>query len=135
MFLGNTQKNELLDELKFLSLRGFTTATEAIKDIETNESNAECLDFTDPDNQQIGIKITDDVWLYSQQDKMDYDYYNDNDLDVKTYKTQTIELIDYDDDDIDDMVSAFYSDLDTLKKENGDSWKQITLECIFETYD
>lgn len=128
MYLSQTQKNELLDELRYLCVD-----TKEIKlDIEKNGVNAECLDFTDVDNQQVCIKISDDVYIYSQQNKMFYDWYTDDKRDVKEYKTDTIILEEHTTEEIESMISGFYDSLDDLKAENGEKWKQIACECIFE---
>ena len=128
MYLSQTQKNELLDELQYL----YIDTKEIELDIEKNGVNAECLDFTDVDNQQVCIKISDGVYVYSQQDKMFYNWNTDNEKDVKEYKTDTIILEEHTTEEIESMISGFYDSLDDLKAENGEKWKQIVCECIFE---
>ena len=128
MYLSQTQKNELLGELQYL----YIDTKEIELDIEKNGVNAECLDFTDVDNQQVCIKISDDVYIYSQQNKMFYDWYTDDKRDVGEYKTDTIILEEHTTEEIENMISGFYDSLDDLKAENGEKWKQIACECIFE---
>lgn len=128
MYLSQTQKNELLDELRYL----YIDTKEIESDIEKNGAEAECLDFTDVDNQQVCIKISDDVYIYSQQNKMFYDWYTDDKRDVGEYKTDTIILEEHTTEEIESMISGFYDSLDDLKTENGEKWKQIVCECIFE---
>jgi len=82
MFLGKSQKEEIIRELKFVAASD-EIAIDLIREIEKDGVDAKCLSFTDVDNQQVAIKITEDIWIYSQQDKFFYDWYEDNERDVK----------------------------------------------------
>ena len=130
MFLGITQKNEIIRELKFCL--DSNLSEQLTKDILNNGVKAKCLDFTDVDNQQVAIKITDDTWLYSQQDKFFYNWNEDNERDVEEYKTDTICLSDYLESEVEKEVKYFYKSLQQLKEECKQNWKQIACECIFE---
>ena len=114
MFLGTTQLNQLLIDLN-LNLHKFDNVKDIIQD-----------------NQQICIEINEDVYIYSQQTAMFYDWSEDNERDVEDYFTETYDLTELSDDEIDDGVVGFYGSLDALKKEIPDNWKQIAVECIFE---
>jgi len=57
MFLGNTQKQEIILELKIAS------RDDLVKELEENGVKAEILDFTDVDNQQLCIKLSEDVYM------------------------------------------------------------------------
>lgn len=127
MFLGNTQKKELAKELK-LALR-----EDLVFDIEKNGVNSSLLDFTDVDNQQICIKLNEDKFIYSQQTKFFYDWFRDNDIDVKDYYTDTIDLSILSEKEIRSEISGFYGSIEEVKEIYGDSYKQILAECIFET--
>jgi len=131
MFLGKTQKEEIIRELKFVAASN-EIAIDLIREIEKDGVDAKCLSFTDVDNQQVAIKITEDIWIYSQQDKFFYDWYEDSERDVTEYKTDTIDLADYSVSEVDKNVKYFYSSLEKLKEECKQSWKQIACECIFE---
>ena len=63
---------------------------------------------------------------------MFYDYNKDNDRDVEDYFTETYNLSELSDEDINEGVIGFYDSLDALKKELPSDWKQIAIECIFE---
>jgi hypothetical protein len=129
MFLGKTQKEEIVKELK---LYGGETSIGMIEEIEKYGANAKCLSFTDVDNQQVAVKVTEDIWIYSQQEKFFYDWDKDNERDVKEYTTDTIDLADYSANEIESNVMYFYDSLEEMKKECKQNWKQIACECIFE---
>lgn len=131
MFLGNTQKKELLKELNF-NLHKFNNVRDIIEDLREKGGDSEYLSCTDEDNQQICIVLSDDVYIYSQQTAMFYDYSEDNEKDVEDYYTETYDLTELSDNEIDNGVVGFYGSLDALKKEIPDNWKQIAIECIFE---
>jgi len=126
MFLGETQKNEILRELKF------TKDTEQIaQDIQEKGVESEFIDFIDPSNQQIAIKVGKHDWIYSEQRAVGYSY-KDSDIDVEDYFTETMRLEDYTEAELRKDVVAYYSSLEKLKEEVGESWEQIALECVFE---
>ncbi|WP_152184422.1 hypothetical protein [Sulfurimonas indica] len=129
MFLGKTQKEEIIMELKII---GDEASVGTIEEIEKYGVDAECLLFTDVDNQQVAIKITEDIWIYSQQDKFFYDWHEDSERDAREYKTETINLADYSVSEVENNVKYFYDSLEKMKKECKQDWKQIACECIFE---
>lgn len=131
MFLGNTQLKELLVELN-LNLHKFDNVKDIIEDLKRKGPNSGYLSFTDLDNQQVCIKLSEDTFIYSQQTAFTYDWNEDNDRDVEDYFTETYDLTELSLDEINEGISGFYSSLDVLKKEVPDNWKQIAAECIFE---
>lgn len=128
MFLSNTQKQEIIFELKASS------RDDLVEEINKNGAKSTILDFTDPDNQQICIKLSEDVYIYSQQDKFFYNWYEDNDTDVEDYHTEKIDLSILSSDEIKSGISGFYTSVDEVKKTYGEDYKMILAECIFETY-
>lgn len=101
-------------------------------DIKEKGALSEYLSFTDVDNQQVCIKLSEDVYIYSQQTYIGYSYYTDNKKDVGVYYTETYDLRNYNEEEIEDLISGYYDSLENLKEEVPDNWKQIALECIFE---
>lgn len=130
VFLGETQKNELLFELNLNSCSFNVKAI--MDDIKEKGALSEYLSFTDVDNQQVCIKLSEDVYIYSQQTYIGYSYYTDNKKDVGVYYTETYDLRNYNEEEIEDLISGYYDSLENLKEEVPDNWKQIALECIFE---
>ena len=131
MFLGKTQLDELLIELN-LNLHQFDNVKDIIEDLKEKGGDSKYLSCTDQDNQQICIEINEDVYIYSQQTAMFYDYNEDNERDVEDYFTETYNLSELSDEEINEGVMGFYDSLDALKKMTPDNWKQIAAECIFE---
>jgi len=131
MFLGNTQLEQIIRELK-LNSHISENINLIIKDIQKNNIDSKYLDFTDQDNQQICIQISKDVYIYSQQTYLFYDWNTHNDKDVEEYYTETYNLALLTKSDIEEGISGFYPSLDALKKDAGEDWKQIAIECIFE---
>lgn len=131
MFLGKTQLEQLLTELN-LNLHKFDNVKNIIDDLNDKGAVSKYLSYTDQDNQQICIEINEDVYIYSQQTAMMYDWREDNDRDVENYYTETYNLSELSDEEINKGISGFYSSLEVLKKEVPDNWKQIIAECIFE---
>jgi hypothetical protein len=127
MFLSDTQKQEIIFELKAAS------RDDLVKEIKENGAEAQILDFTDVDNQQLCIKLSEDVYVYSQQSKFFYDWNTDNEIDVEEYYTDTIDLSMLTEKEIKSGISAFYGSIDKIQKIHGDDYKQIIAECIFET--
>lgn len=142
MFLGETQKQEILRELNLLSLISgeypvlsndyYPNIDSIIADIEENGVESKYILLTDVDNQQIAIKVTDDIWIYSEQDCFEYSCHKHNDIDVEEYITEKINFKDYTLEEIENAVKGYESSLEAHKKIYGDDWKQIALECIFE---
>ena len=131
MFLGNTQLEQLLSELS-LNLHQFDNVKDIIEDLKEKDVKSNYLDFTDVDNQQLCIKLDENTFIYSQQTLLFYDWDLDNDKDIKDYFTETYNLSDLSDEEINKGISGFYSSLEVLKKELPTNWKQIAIECIFE---
>ena len=96
MFLGKTQLDELLTELN-LNLHKFDNVKDIIEDLKEKGGDSKYLSGTDPDNQQICIEINEDVYIYSQQTAMFYDYNEDNERDVEDYFTETYNLSEFSD--------------------------------------
>ena len=126
MFLGKTQKEEIIFELR-ANLRD-----DLVEEINKNGVKSTILDFTDPDNQQICIKLNEDTYIYSQQNKLFYDYYEDNNTDVKEYYTETINLFIFSSEEIKNGINAFYNSIDKVQEIYGEDYKRILAECIFE---
>lgn len=131
MFLGKTQLDELLIELN-LNLHQFDNVKNIIEDLKEKGCDSKYLSYTDQDNQQICIEINEDVYIYSQQTAMFYDWSEDNENDVEDYFTETYNFSELSDEDINKGISGFYSSFEVLKKEVPGNWKQIAVECIFE---
>ncbi len=125
-FLGKTQKEEIIAELKIARRQ------DIIKSIEDKGSGSPFLDFTDVDSQQIGIKINDETFIYSQANKFMYSWEEDNNKDVEDYSTDTICLSDFDENEISNKISGHYDSIEEIKKEYKDDYKRIVAECIFE---
>jgi len=80
--------------------------------------------YTDIDTEQVGIKLSDDVWLYSEKDE---------DNSQEPYRTEFMFWSDFNTKDAQtDAISGYYSSIEEVKKIYGDEWKQIVLECAFE---
>ena len=131
MFLGKTQLEELLAELN-LNLHKFDNVKNIIEDLKEKGADSKYLSYTDQDNQQICIEINEDVFIYSQQTAMFYDWNVDNENDVEDYFTETYNFSELPDEDINNCISGFYSSLEVLKNDLPNDWKQIVIECIFE---
>lgn len=129
MFLGNTQVEEIINELMINSKR--FPVSEIIEDVKSKGSSSQFIKFTDPDNQQICIKLSDEVYIYSQQDAEVFDEEMKN-IDVEDYFTNTIDVEELDKFQIKEGISGFYSSLDELKDIYSGDWKQILAECVFE---
>lgn len=124
------QLEDILDELSMLVSYN-KNIQNVIDDIVINGLKSNYVSLTDPSTEQIGIKITEDIWLYSQNDDYIVDGHSVLDGEYE-YETYLLDLSLYKKEDFDKFVSGYYKNLDQLKKENGDSWKQIALECAFE---
>ncbi|MCT7648936.1 hypothetical protein [Aliarcobacter butzleri] len=129
-FLGETQKNELLLELNLNSSK--FNVKKIMDDVKEKGALSEYLSFTDVDNQQVCIELSENVYIYSQQTLPGYDWNTDNERDVKSYYTETYNFEDFSEKLIGPAISGFYSSLDELKQLVPNNWKQIALECIFE---
>lgn len=130
MFLSDTQQEKIVDELQYLSVR-FPIVVDIILDIKTKGADSEYLESTDASYQQICIKIDEDTFVYSEQALFGYSALQHSDKDVLLYKTETMEFSDYED-DIESIVSGYYTNLDEVKEIYAENWKQIALECAFE---
>ena len=128
--INRKQIDEITDELNSL-LTYNKNIQVIINDILKNNINSQYLSVTDPDMAQVGIKITDDIWLYSQSD----DYIVDGESIISEdydYDTDLMDFTQYSDEDIQNSVSGYNKDIDDVKKNYGHDWKQVALECAFE---
>lgn len=104
---------------------------------------------TDPDNFQFGREIRGGVYQFKEFNRNEYSgtylelkrFYVGSELDealAKDWDSQwywidaEINLSDYSEPEIENYISAYYSDLDELKEIYGDDWMWIAAECIFE---
>ena len=103
---------------------------------------------TDPDNFQFGRMIREGVYEFKEFDRNNYSekfaellkkHYEEADNVIEgvfndsDYWTEIqVSLVDYNDVEIDNHVSAYYSSLEKLKEECGEDWMWIAAECIFE---
>jgi hypothetical protein len=132
MFLSITQKEQLLKELKYAIVCGHNHLQKVSTDITEKGSDSEYLLFTDPDSQQVAIKVNDDIWIYSEHDIAPYCWDEHNDVDVEYYRTETMNFDDYTTEELEHWVKAYQKSLESHKEVYGDDWKQIALECVFE---
>ena len=130
-YLSETQKNELLRELQ-LNDGGFNT-TSIAADIMEKGVDSHHLMFTDVSNQQVAIKLSDEVFIYSEQRSWPYDGVTDDEKDTGDYFAETMDFNEYRS-EIEQLraVSGYYDTIDEVKELYGDDWKQIILECDFE---
>ena len=75
--------------------------------------------FIDPATEQVGIKLDDERWLYSE-------------IDSDGYRATIMDFADYTEKDLENGISGYYANLEEVKEAYGDDWKQIVLECLFE---
>ena len=129
MFLGNTQKKQILQTLRSASF-SYPQAIEIANNIESYGIESEYISVTDADNQQLSIKLDEGVYLYSQQCHFFYNY-DLSDTDVKAYITEVLDFEDYKD-SIENDISAYYDSLDEIKELYKEDYKMIALECIIE---
>ena len=133
MFLGDTQKQQILDELKLLQTTNkYAQINDVITDIENKGVQSKYILLTDPDNQQIAVKVSDDIWIYSEQDSIDYSWEENNDIDIEDYETQILSFHNFKSEELEEAVAGYEDSLDSLKSIYGTGWKQIALECVFE---
>lgn len=86
----------------------------------------ENLKFTDLDTEQLAIKISEDIWLYSEYDE-------NNILLAEPYRTEFMYFDDFSTTEFqEDAISGYYGSIDEVKEIYGNDWKQILLECAFE---
>lgn len=125
---GKHTKKEIIFELKAV-LRD-----DLAREIEKNGAKSSILNFTDVDNQQICIKLDENVYIYSQQNEFFYNCYTDNDTDIKAYYTEKIDLSILSLEGIKNEISGFYNSIEEVKKIYAKNYKQILAECIFENH-
>lgn len=98
---------------------------------------------TDPDSHQYGREVYGDRYEFKEFDRNNYEVVGDTDeeeeifidkvFDDSTFWVEeTINLSDYNEQEIDRHVSSYYGSLEGLKDECGDDWRFIAAECIFE---
>lgn len=81
---------------------------------------------SDPSCRQKFKKLDENRYLY-REDRIS------NPETKETYVYESVmDFSDYDEDDLEKGVEAYYKNLDEVKSIYGDDWKQIVLECIFE---
>lgn len=98
-------------------------------DIREKRTDSEFLLQTDIDTEQYAVKISDDVWIYSENSdrsaigiEVPYD----------PYATEVMDFTNYTEEELEHWVCAYMPSLQTHKEAYGDNWKQIALECVFE---
>lgn len=119
--LSTVQKEQILIELKYYEDIGLVD-NKISNSINQDGYSSKYLLQTNPNTEQYAIKITDDIWLYSEQDISD----------DSGFKMDEINLTDYSESDLEFYVSGYYKDVAEVKKNYKDDWKQIVAECIFE---
>lgn len=109
-----------------------------------NKDNTLCFDVedwhcTDPDNVQFCRKVNDTTFQYIQYKRPETLPHNKFALEVLNNKTllgdwweDTIDVTDYDESEINDVLSAYGGILDNVTNEVDRN--QLIAECIFETY-
>ncbi|AXH16355.1 hypothetical protein CP985_11790 [Malaciobacter mytili LMG 24559] len=112
MFLGNTQKKQLINELKL------NNREDIVNNILGDETKFKHIKFTDEDSQQVAIMLDEDTYIYSQQVSDDYDWHLDNKKDGKYYLTDTINLNNYTEVEQNNEVSSYYGSLERLKNDS-----------------
>lgn len=134
MFLSNTQKEQIIRELNICSrlVEYKEKIEDIIKDVKENGIQSKYIESTDSSCQQVAIKINDDLYIYSEQKNINYSWEKHIDIDVKNYRTETMDFNDYNLDEIPNRVSSYAGLLDEHIEAYGDDWKQIALEYIFE---
>lgn len=81
---------------------------------------------SDPDCRQKFKKLDENRFLY-KEDRIS----NPETKETYVYESM-MDFDDYDENDLEKGVKAYYRNLDEVKRIYGDDWKQIVLECIFE---
>ena len=81
---------------------------------------------TDPDNEQYGRQISERVFEFREKSRGLDEYEEDE------YVEMIIDLDDYSDGQIDNHISAYYTDLNEIVNVYGDDANWIIAECIFE---
>ena len=93
---------------------------------------------TDPDNFQYGRKLSSGVyqfkeWIGDEKPKIPIDKSIKDCFDESgNWEEDTIVLKNFDEQEIENHVSAYYGSLKELKESCGDDWEWIVAECIFE---
>ena len=131
MTLNKNQIQSLIDELdssKYL----FANINDVIEDINKNGASSKYIIITDIDTQQVCVKLSDFVFIYSQKDFSDKEFYKSQNDCEDRFLTQTIDLTKFSDKKIEENIYNFYSSIDEVKKLYTVDWKQIVAECIFE---
>lgn len=130
MFLGETQKNEILERLIFIGNE--INIREIIDDIKSNGILSKFITVIDSDNQSFCIKITENVYVFSQQNLLNYNPESHNSLNIESYYTTIINITDFSKDGLRDEISPYYSSYEVLKKEYPNYWKLLIAESIFK---
>lgn len=105
-----------------MSTASFDSLEEAITDYDKSDGWL----TSDCDCRQKFKKLDENRYLY-REDRIS------NPETKETYVYESLmDFSDYDEDDLEKGVKAYYKNLDEVKSIYGDDWKQIVLECIFE---
>ncbi len=82
--------------------------------------------YTDPDNEQICLKLPNGNFLYSQRDE-------NNVLIAEPFRTEIMLWEDFNTEEMQKKaISGYYSSISEVKEIYGEDWKMIVLECAFE---
>ncbi len=130
MFLSETQKNEILERLIFIGNE--IDIREIIDDIKSNGILSKFITVIDSDNQSFCIKITENVYVFSQQNLLNYNSEAHSSLNIESYYTTIINITDFSKDGLRDEISPYYSSYEVLKKEYPNYWKLLIAESIFK---
>jgi len=128
--ISQKQIDNICDELYGLAYYNQDISA-TIADIKLNKINSPYINVTDIDMRQVAVKITDDIWLYSQSD--DYIVDGESVIDGECdYDTNLLDFKAYSENEIKSGISCFYDSIEEVKNVYKDDWKQIALECAFE---
>ncbi len=108
-----------------MSNAGFDSLNDAIDAYDEEDG----WKVSDPDCRQKFKKLDENRFLY-KEDRIS----NPETKETYVYESM-MDFDDYDEDDLEKGVEAYYKNLDEVKRIYGDDWKQIVLECIFEQED
>ena len=81
---------------------------------------------TDPDNEQYGKQISERVFEFKELAT------NEDEYDFGEYIELKINLDDYTQEEVEEYISAYYTDLNEIFNIYGEEADWIIAECIFE---
>lgn len=100
-------------------------ATNTHEQPDSGQTASQGWTLTDASTNQYFKKIGEHRFLY-KEDRMCA-------VTGETFAYESeMDLSDYDDDEIENKISAYYKSLNEVKEIYGSNWEQIVLECIFE---